>query len=144
MKVLVISDSHGNLANLKHVLGFGKKIKAGAVIHCGDFNDLKSINTIVNFNIPLYGVLGNADIADNIKYKFKEFEEVKIDNKDIGIVHNIKHLKISKNNFDIIFCGHTHRQEKVGNVVNPGALESSINFAIYDTKTNDVEFFHND
>ncbi|PIP57073.1 YfcE family phosphodiesterase, partial [Candidatus Woesebacteria bacterium CG22_combo_CG10-13_8_21_14_all_45_10] len=37
MKIVVISDSHGNIANLKHVLGFAKKIKAEAIIHCGDW-----------------------------------------------------------------------------------------------------------
>jgi putative phosphoesterase len=142
MKILVISDSHGNISNLKHVLGFAKKIRCGAVIHCGDWNNLESVNTVINFNIPLYGVIGNADIADNIKYKFKKIEEIEIDNKKIGIIHNIRNLKVNKNNFDIIFCGHNHKQLQIGNIVNPGALENDIHFAIYDTLTNTVEFIN--
>jgi len=140
MKIVIISDSHNNLANLKHVMGFAKKIDAQAVIHCGDWNDLKSVDTVFSYKIPVYGVVGNADIADNIKDKFNKFLEIKIDNKKIAIIHSIKDLK--SNNYDIVFCGHRHKQQKNGNVVNPGALENDINFAVYDTITGKIEFFN--
>ena len=57
MKILVIGDSHGNIANLKHVLGFGKHIKVEAVIHTGDWNTLKSLETVFNYNISIEGEL---------------------------------------------------------------------------------------
>lgn len=151
MKLLIISDSHGNITNLKHVLGFAKKIKCGAVIHCGDWNNLESVNAVINFNIPLYGVIGNADINPQIAYRLQttaekfadKFLKFTLDKIKIGVVHNFavdgRQLAVDR---DIIFCGHTHRQEQVGNVVNPGALENSINFAIYDTTTNKVEFIN--
>ena len=41
MKILVISDSHGHIANLKHVLEIAKKIGVKAVIHCGDWDNLE-------------------------------------------------------------------------------------------------------
>ncbi len=48
MKLLVIGDSHGNIANLKHVMGFAKHIKCKAVIHTGDWNNIKSLETVPN------------------------------------------------------------------------------------------------
>ncbi len=140
MKILVISDSHNNIANLKHVLGFGQKIKVGVVIHCGDWNTVETVETVLSFGIPLYAVVGNADIADNIKTKFPESLEIEIDGRKIGITHSIKKVKFDINNFDIIFCGHRHKQEMKDNIVNPGALENGINFAIYDTVSGQTEF----
>jgi putative phosphoesterase len=152
MKILVIGDSHGNISNLKHVLGFAKHIKVGAVIHTGDWNDVKSLETVFNYNIPIYTVLGNADIdpilAKKLKIKAEGFSEdflkIEIDGITICITHNIRKLKENINNFDFIFCGHRHRQWKENNIVNPGALENDINFAVFDTKTKMIEFLNHD
>lgn len=142
MKIIVIGDSHGNIANLKHVMGFAKSIDAKAVIHTGDWNNLKSVETVLEYRIPLYSCLGNADIDPN--FKFSEFVKFEIDGVKIGLIHNIKKLKENSKNFDIIFCGHTHKQGQENNIVNPGALENGINFAIFDTKTKMVEFINHD
>jgi len=53
-------------------------------------------------------------------------------------VHNVDFLP----KVDILFCGHSHKQYKKDNIVNPGALEYGINFAIFDTKTDELEFIH--
>ena len=135
-----MGDSHNNLSNLLHVMGFAKSINAGAVIHTGDWNKFDNIKIVTDFGIPLYSCLGNADI--NPKFIFKEFLSFEIDGVKIGLVHNIKKLKENRESFNIIFCGHTHKQEQEKNVVKPGALENGINFAVYDTKTNEVEFIH--
>jgi len=140
MKILVMGDSHGNIANLKHVMGFGKHTKVSAVIHTGDWNNLKSVETVLKYSIPLYSCLGNGDIDPN--FEFKELVEFEIDNVKIGAIHNIKKLEENGKKYDAIFCGHTHKQGQVGNVVNPGALENGINFAVFDTKTKVVEFVH--
>jgi putative phosphoesterase len=129
-------------------MGFAKQIKAYAVIHCGDWNTLESVETVISFGIPLYAVVGNADIADDVKNKFPEFLEVKIDNLRIGVCHSIVNCKLKIENSDVVFYGHTHRQEdKIINgvrCVNPGALENGINFAIYDTTSDKIEFIHED
>ncbi|MEK7536400.1 MAG: metallophosphoesterase family protein, partial [Patescibacteria group bacterium] len=138
MKFLIIGDSHGNIANLKHVMGFAKNIKAKAVIHTGDWNNLKSVETVLEYKIPLYSCLGNADIDP--RFEFKELVEFEIDKVKIGLIHNIKKIKQDKDKFDFIFCGHNHQQRQIKNIVNPGALENEINFAIFDTKTKIVEF----
>lgn len=146
MKIVVISDSHGNIANLRHVMGFAKRIKADVVIHCGDFSDLKSVETVMSFKIPLYGVLGNADIGDEITKKFEKSLEIEIGGKRIGIIHDIKKADFKMKNLDIIFFGHWQKQKEIFwngiHVVNPGALENDVNFAIYDTTSDKIDFIN--
>ena len=152
MKIIVFSDSHGNIANIKLVLGFAKEIKADAIIHCGDWDNLKSVEEVLLSEVPFYAVLGNADIHQDVKDlledKAKGFNEkflkISLDNRKIGVIHNIKDLTLSDKDFDIIFCGHTHfRSESLVNgirVVNPGTIHSiKPSFAVYDTGTNKVE-----
>lgn len=157
MKILIIGDSHGNIANLKHVLGFGKHIKVGAVIHTGDWNDVKSLDTVFNYNIPIYTVLGNADISERLAYRLqrlgktnfnKDFLKIEIDGIKIGIVHRLKIKDLRLKNFDVIFTGDYHSQKEWEidgvKIVRPGALENDINFVIFDTKTKDVELINHD
>jgi len=155
MKIVVIGDSHGNIANIKLVLGFAKKIKAGAIIHCGDWDNLRSVKEIYSCKIPVYGVLGNADIhqdiTENLKLKAKKFDEnflrFEIDGRKIGVVHNlVLSYKLLVASYDVVFCGHRHFKSQRAisgvKVVSPGALHSiEPSFAVYDTDTNGVEFF---
>ncbi|KKR62027.1 MAG: hypothetical protein UU02_C0050G0003 [Candidatus Woesebacteria bacterium GW2011_GWA1_40_43] len=79
MKILIISDSHGNIANLNHVMGFAKKYRVTSVIHAGDWNNLESVETVLSYEIPLHAVLGNADIDPTIgkqlRVKSEKFDE---------------------------------------------------------------------
>jgi putative phosphoesterase len=154
MKVLVISDSHGNLVNLNHVLGFAKKYGVTAVIHAGDWNTIESVETVISFGIPLYTVAGNAEVREEVTKKLKvkskkfskDFLEIELDEKKIGITHKPSNNKkfFGEKRLDIIFNGHMHsRDESIVNgtkIVRPGAIINGNNFAIYDTKTNRVEF----
>lgn len=154
MKILIISDSHGNIANIKVVLGFAKKIKANGIIHLGDWDNIKAVEEILTSDVPLYSVLGNADIHMEIKDVLKKYTkgfnenylEFKMNEKLIGVVHNINDFVFSKYKPDIIFCGHRHfKSERVIKgikVISPGALHSiKPSFAVYDTDANRVEFF---
>jgi len=154
MKIVIFGDSHNNIANIKHVMGFAKKIKVGAVIHTGDWSNIKSLDTVLNYNIPLYTVLGNADIDPNLSRKLKiyskqfneDFLKIEIDNLKIGICHLIENCKLEINNLDIVFCGHYHSQKEWEvegiKIIRPGALENKIEFAIFDTKTKMVELIN--
>jgi putative phosphoesterase len=161
MKLLIIGDSHGNISNLKHVLGFGKHIKVSAVIHTGDWNNVKSLDTVFNYNIPIYTVQGNADIDPKLIRKLKiyskkfseDFLKFKIGGVKIGVVHKLNNNKDKLLKLDIIFSGHYHSQVtkkykdirgNYFNIVQPGALENGINFAVFDTKTKMVEFINDD
>lgn len=157
MKLLIIGDSHGNIANLKHVLGFAKHIKVSAVIHTGDWNDVKSLETVFNYNIPIYTVLGNADIDPKLISKLKirsekfseNFLKFKIGGVKVGVVHRFaKDKQQMTNDCSVIFTGDYHSQkeweiDKV-KIVRPGALENDINFAVFDTKTKVVELINHD
>lgn len=154
MKILVIGDSHGNIVNLKHVMGFAKRIKIVAVIHTGDWNNVEAVNAVLNFNIPTFSVLGNADIDPNVQRLLKQRLErfaldrlkFKIENRKIGVIHSFKVSGEWYKDCDIVFCGHRHSQdERVVNgvkVVRPGALANGIHFAVYDTDLNKVEFIN--
>ena len=156
MKIVVISDSHGIIANLKLVMGFAQKMKAGAIIHCGDWNNLKSVEEIFSYKIPVYGVLGNADVDPEIAKMIKDQAQsaklrlwlrVNLGGREIGVIHNltISHKPLAID-CDIIFCGHRHfKSERIVDgvkIVSPGALHSiEPSFAVYDTDINGVEFF---
>lgn len=155
MKVLVIGDSHGNIANLKHVMGFAMEIRAEAVIHTGDWNNLKSLETVLEYKVPLYTVLGNADIdpklAKSLKRKSKKFSEsllvFKLAGKKIGIVHKLKVIDYGVlKGLEVVFTGHFHSPKEWiidrVKIVRPGALENGINFAVFDTKNKSIEFIN--
>jgi len=137
-------------------MGFAKKIKVGAVIHCGDWNNPISVDTVFNFNIPIYAVVGNADInpeiARRLKFCAEKFSDnslkFELDNIKIGITHKPSDIQkyFSDSDLDIIFCGHLHSQNESEfngvKVIRPGALEIGINFAVYDTVTKKIEFIN--
>ncbi len=154
MKILIISDSHGNVANLTHVMEFAKKYGVSAIIHAGDWNTSESIDAVLSFGIPLYTVLGNADIRKDVisklKLKTKGFNEhyliATFGEKRIGITHkpsdNNKYFKDKK--VDLIINGHRHfKDDSIKNgirTVRPGGIIRGINFAVYDTGNNKIEF----
>lgn len=158
MKILVISDSHGNLANLNHIMGFAEKIKVDAIIHCGDWNTIEAAETVLDSKIPLYTVLGNADVRPEVVRKLKtnsqkfseDFLDIKIEGRKIGVTHKPSSNKkfFGGKKLDIIFNGHMHsKDENVINdvkIVRPGAVINGNNFAVYDTSTNKVEFIEDD
>lgn len=152
MKILIISDSHSHIANLKQVLEIGKKAGVKAVIHCGDWDNLESFRAAQTFDLPIYSVLGNADVDSNLedalKFECKKFDshllELEFEGKKIGVIHraDLKDEKLYE--FKIIFSGHYHsKEEKTINwtkFVRPGALINGINFAVYETVSGTIEF----
>jgi len=139
-------------------MGFAKKIRVKAVIHCGDWNTLESAETVLSFGIPLYTVLGNADVRPEVSEKLRvesekfseDFLEFEIEGRKIGITH--KPLDIKKyfgdKKLDITFCGHYHsKDESMLNgvrIIRPGAIINGNNFAVYDTTSDTMEFINNE
>ncbi len=156
MRILVISDSHGNIANLKHVLGFAAASNLDAIIHCGDWDNKEAVYTVVSVGIPVYGVMGNADVnpevyrvlAEKLVKFDPDFLKIVLADRKIGISHfpDKVNKQIDTQKFDILFHGHTHRKRNdlIENtrIVNPGALHRTDipSFAVYDTNKNNVEF----
>lgn len=156
MKILVISDSHGHLTNLKAVAGIAKKSGFGAIVHCGDWDNIESVETVLSFGIPLYAVMGNADVEEGmeeaLKFNTKKFDpfflKFEIDGRKIGVIHQVKKDDTRFEGLDIVFSGHYHsKDEKMINFtkfVRPGAIINGINFAVYETANNRVDFFNDD
>lgn len=154
MKILVIGDSHGNIVNIKHVMKFAEKLRIKNVIHTGDWNNLKAVDAVFEADMSMWTtVLGNADIDEDMQKlrgnpskAFKDFTETTIDGRKIYVVHNFKKTDKRHLGKDIVFTGHYHSQKEWFvdgvKIVRPGALENGINFAVYDTVTNNVEFIH--
>lgn len=152
MRILVISDSHGHIVNLKAVMEIAKKAGVKAIIHCGDWDNISSVETVLSYKIPLYSVMGNADVEEGLeeylKFNTKKFDpnflKFELDGRKIGVIHKVKMNEWKYDNLDIVFSGHYHeKEEKMINFlkfVRPGAVLNGINFALYETVNNEVEF----
>jgi putative phosphoesterase len=118
VRLIIVSDSHGNIANLQHVMGFAKKIGVEAVVHAGDWDNIESVDAVLSFGIPLYAVLGNADIdprvGKRLKVRSKVFDEkflvINTGGKRIGITHKPSDNKryFFGEKLDLIVNGHLH------------------------------------
>ena len=129
MKILVMSDSHGNT---NAILSAINKELPDYIIHLGDgVNDTSVIKA--NFpDIPLHAVKGNCDFFSSLA----ETEVFVLNNKKFLITHG--HLFYVKSSLfrlmkyadeqkcDIVLFGHTHKphNEEVNGIlyVNPGCM----------------------
>lgn len=156
MKVLVLSDSHGNIVRLKHAVGYANSGGIDAIIHCGDWDNAKAVLAMKSSEIPVYGVLGNADVDPQMVPSLRntnvnfgvDFLKLNLGGKNIGVCHFPGKLEeaIKSQEYDVLFHGHTHKKKDklIGKtrVVNPGALQKTPtpSFAVYDTASNTIEF----
>ena len=156
MKILVLSDSHGNIVRLKHVVGHANSSGVGSIIHCGDWDNAESVLTMKNAEIPVYGVLGNADVDPQIVPSLRnanvnfstDFLKLELGGRNIGVCHFPGKLEtaIKSQEYDVLFHGHTHKKKDKmfgrTKVVNPGALQKTPtpSFAVYDTEMNSIDF----
>jgi len=159
MKIAIVSDTHGNVANFKKAVGWLNKENIQLILHCGDIGNPESLKeSLVDFKGEFFGVFGNMDKDFKIlleeynkisRVEIKEdiFEKV-IDKKKIAFTHFPNEAKklAQSGKFDLVFYGHTHRpwEEKVGEcrMINPGELAGQFQkptFAIYDTETENLE-----
>lgn len=156
MKILIIGDSHGHIANLEHIMGFAKKYGIDVIIHAGDWDTSTSVEVVRLSGIPFYTVLGNADIDASLISKLKsqsskfgeEFLIVNIGGRSIGVTHNPSDNKkyFGGKKLDLIINGHYHSKyesvETPIKMIRPGATVIGINFAVYDTVKNRTEFIN--
>jgi hypothetical protein len=159
MRIAIISDTHGNVANFKKAANWINKEKIQTILHCGDIGDLESLKeSLADFKGEFFGVFGNMD--KDFKTEIKEYDkipgvqikpdifETEIDKKKVAFTHfpaTAKKLAQSQK-FDLVFYGHTHRpwEEKIGNcrMINPGELAGQFYkpaFAVYDIATDLLE-----
>jgi len=159
MRLAVISDTHGNVANFKKVVNWLNKEKISLILHCGDIGGPGVLReSLSDFKGQFYGVLGNMDkgykvaineyqISSEVKV-FEDMGELEIDGKRIAIVHRPDKTKqlAQTGKYDLVFYGHIHYpwKEEVGGcrLINPGEVAGQIYkpaFAVYNTETGDLE-----
>ena len=135
MKIVLISDSHGNKVGIDKIF---KNIKFDYLFFVGDgLNDLGDYVYLDN----VFAVSGNCDFfsrLDNEKY-------CELQNKKIFYTHGNKYgvklglsnlvARAKELNVDFVFYGHTHNQkvERIGDVyyINPGSFHIQSNGKSY-------------
>jgi len=159
MKFAIISDTHDNYSNLEKALSWMKENNVGELIHCGDLcapSILK--NTLApNFSGKIHMVFGNVEDRETTSKIAKDFKhvthygdmgEVGIAGLKIAFVHYPDKGKelAESGKYDLVFYGHNHKpwEETINTtrLVNPGTLAglfSKATFAVYDTKTKNLE-----
>lgn len=134
MKILVLSDSHGNIQKIKNIVESEKKFDY--LIHCGDgINDL--IHVVIPDGVAVITVCGNIDRARGINGKTALVEHIHgytffITHGDLfGAHHDITGVwsEAKRLGCDIACFGHTHRamNDNVNPYMfNPGAAQSGM------------------
>lgn len=145
MKVLVLSDSHGQVQTM---IDLFYEDNYRAIIFLGDVvRDTERLYQLTG-GIPVYRVKGNCDLFENAP----EEQIIDIGGKLLLITHGHRYgVKSGYGSFenaalaagvDAALCGHTHRQfyERLGNVIiaNPGSVAAG-NYGVLTIDKN-IEF----
>lgn len=116
----VISDTHGFLRpeTEKYLR------RSNFIIHAGDIGNIEIINRLREI-APVYAVRGNTD-KEKWADEFPEMLDLKIINKRIFIIHDVKDAEVNnEKKYDIIISGHSHKplKKKKNGVLylNPGS-----------------------
>ncbi|MBU3934752.1 metallophosphoesterase [Patescibacteria group bacterium] len=159
MRLAIISDTHGNVANFKKIVDWLNKEKISLILHCGDIGNPESLKeSLADFKGEFFGVLGNMDKDYKIEIEeyqdpprikvFEEMAELEIGSKKIAIIHRPDKTKelTETGKYDLVLYGHTHKpwEEKTGNcrLINPGEAAGQFykpTFAVYDTDKDGLE-----
>lgn len=131
MKILVLSDTHGNLSGMRSVVEkYG--VNADVIVHCGDGTRGEAMWLKDNIdNAEVVCARGNCDFT----HELKDVEFFDALSKRImvthghlfGVKYGLENLsyKAEEEGADIVFFGHTHicTDETLGSVrlINPGS-----------------------
>ena len=130
MRILVVSDTHGDFYSLKKAIDEQKQ--AEVVIHCGDSRDELDEIKMMYPDKAFYCVKGNCDLGSTLP----TVETVTLEGKKFFITHGRMHnVKLSpyplccaarEENADIVLFGHTHNALSEYDdglyILNPGSL----------------------
>ncbi len=130
MRILVVSDTHGNLYNFKKAVE--QQRNAEIIIHCGDNKDELDEIKMMYQDKAFYCVKGNCDFASMLPLE----ETITIENKKLFITHGHMYnakmtlynlcCKAREENADIVIFGHTHNAIAEYDdglyILNPGSL----------------------
>lgn len=128
MRLIVVSDSHGN-SHILHELVSRYTGKVDGFVHCGD-SELNSSHTIWNI---MDTVSGNCDfdwnLPDYYVNKKSEFPYLIVHGHQHGVRYSLEQLKTEakQQGVNFVFYGHTHllRFDKENDlfIINPGSIQ---------------------
>ncbi|MCG6154305.1 metallophosphoesterase [Rubinisphaera margarita] len=155
MKIGIVSDTHGNVANTERAVEILRQSDVSAVLHCGDICGVRIVDLFVEW--PTHFVTGNCDNAMMMQNAVETIEqtwhgmfgEIELGNRKIALLHSHEPGRLAyaaeSGDFDLVCYGHTHQREqhKVGEtlVLNPGAIHRANphTIAIVDLETMTAE-----
>jgi putative phosphoesterase len=163
MKIVILSDAHDHLDNLKKALDKVNALGADALLFCGDFCAPPVAAAIGAWGKETHIVLGNND-GDRLNIARRvlglshvtlhgEYADIMLDGKRVGMTHYPFYAdKMAKSgDFDLVCFGHDHnaRIETYGTclAVNPGSLNDMMtggekaSLALYDTQTHTATLY---
>lgn len=159
MKILIISDSHDNVANLEKVFAWAKDNGIEALIHAGDVCAPSVLGKVIasGFSGPIHLIFGNVGDPVLLKQVAEKFPRVQyygekgqfeLDGKKIILVHELDKMTpfLESKLGDVIIYGHTHKAEVKTEdgvlIINPGTIGGLFavpTFAVFDTETGQAE-----
>lgn len=148
MKILVVSDSHGNFKEFYYAC---KKERPEILLFLGDLT--KDAYEMENLfpNVEFHIVRGNCDYYD---LESKEEKKLSIKGTNIFMTHghgynvkkNYKEIQNKLANFDIVIFGHTHipylKKIEKKFLFNPGALALGSYGIITIDEQREIKFVH--
>jgi putative phosphoesterase len=137
MRIGVISDTHGHVANTLAAVRMLESLDVQAVLHCGDIGSETIPKLLAPW--PAHFVFGNCDRDfDDLRAAIEKegmacygwFGNLELASRRIALLHShdakLFHHVCPSGDYDLVCYGHTHeaKQHRVGKtvVLNPGAL----------------------
>lgn len=137
MKLGVVSDTHGHVANTQAAIRLLEQQQVDAVLHCGDIGSPAIVPLFAPW--PTHFVFGNVDHdAEGLRFAIRRagqschdrFGEIELAGCRIALLHSDDadafETAIASQRFDLVCYGHTHQakleQQGRTHVLNPGAL----------------------
>ena len=140
MRIGIVSDSHGQVATLRHALAILADRDCEAIVHCGDICNRPSVKALGSASGETYLVAGNMDLHYSALARHARRAGVHFSPRSIevplgdgqylvathGHHHGLLDELVAGQQFPYVCCGHTHRRrdEQCGTVriICPGAL----------------------
>lgn len=133
MKILVISDTHGNIDRVRELLDVLKGSDVKAILHCGDYiSDARLIHKFYS-EFEMHGVYGNCDVGFGGEYS----TVVTFEGVSIYITHGHRYgvkwgeydelaIDAAAHDAMVAVCGHSHQAylQQLDDilVMNPGSI----------------------
>jgi putative phosphoesterase len=137
MRIGVISDTHGQVANTLAAVRMLESLEVQAVLHCGDICSEEIPRLLAAW--PAHFVFGNCDRDfDSLRAAIEKqgmacygwFGNIELAERRVALLHShdarLFHHVCTSQDYDLVCYGHTHaaEQHRRGKtlVLNPGAL----------------------